>query len=128
MTYTYDARDELTGNGTNTYTYTARGTPSSESAPAGTVAVTFDAYGDQASAGARSYGYDALGRVTSDVATATGTGYGFSYAGKTGTIASEKKPKVCRITRRSRRGRSRSWSTRWARRCRLMRARGKAGV
>jgi large repetitive protein len=33
--------------------------------------------------------YDALGRLTSDVATATGTRYAFSYAGATIAIASD---------------------------------------
>ena len=53
------------------------------------MAAAFDAYGDQASAGARTYGYDALGRLTSDQPTGSGTGYTFSYAGTTGTIASD---------------------------------------
>jgi YD repeat-containing protein len=66
-----------------------RGTPSSESGLAGSIAVPFDAYGDQASAGTRSYTYDALGRLTADTATSSGTGYQFSYAGATGTIASD---------------------------------------
>jgi len=88
-TYTYDARDELTNDGTASYSYTARGTPSSESGPSGTIAVTFDAYGDQATAGTRSYTYDALGRLTADTPTAGGSGYQFSYAGSTGTIASD---------------------------------------
>jgi RHS repeat-associated protein len=88
-TYTYDARDELTSDGTASYAHTARGTPSSESSLSGTVAVTFDAYGDQATAGTRSYAYDALGRLTADTLTSSGTGYQFSYAGKSGTIASD---------------------------------------
>ncbi len=88
-TYTYDARDELTSDGVNSYTYTARGTPSSESSLSGTIAVSFDAYGDQATAGTRSYTYDALGRLTADTPTAGGGGYQFSYAGSTGTIASD---------------------------------------
>ena len=87
-TYTYDARDEKTADGTNSYTYTARGTPSTETGSSGPLAVTFDAYGDQATAGTRFYGYDALGRLTSDTA-ASGTQYAFSYAGSTGTIASD---------------------------------------
>jgi RHS repeat-associated protein len=88
-TYSYDARDEMTSDGTASYSYTARGTPSSESGLTGTLAVSFDAYGDQATAGTRSYAYDALGRLTADTPTAGGTGYQFSYAGKTGTIASD---------------------------------------
>jgi YD repeat-containing protein len=88
-TYTYDARDELTSDGTSTYTYTARGTASSESSPSGTIAVSFDAYGDQATAGTRSYAYDALGLLTADTPAAGGGGYAFSYAGKTGTVASD---------------------------------------
>ena len=87
-TYTYDARDELTSDGAASYTYTARGTASSESSPSGTIAVSFDAYGDQATAGTRAYGYDALGRLTADTPAAGGSGYQFSYAGKTGTVAS----------------------------------------
>ena len=52
----------MTSDGTASYGYTARGTPSSESGLSGAIAVTFDAYGDQATAGTRSYAYDALGR------------------------------------------------------------------
>jgi RHS repeat-associated protein len=88
-TYSYDARDEMTSDGANSYSYTARGTPSSESGLTGTIAVSFDAYGDQATAGTRSYAYDALGRLTADTPTAGGGGYQFSYAGATGTIASD---------------------------------------
>jgi len=87
-TYTYDARDELTSDATGTYAYTARGTPSSEPGPGGPLTVTFDAYGDQATAGTRSYAYDALGRLTAD-APATGGAFQFSYAGSTGTIATD---------------------------------------
>lgn len=61
-----NARDELTSNGTASFTYTARGTPSTEPGVAGTLATAFDAYGDQATAGTRSYACDALGRLTSD--------------------------------------------------------------
>jgi hypothetical protein len=72
-----------------TYAYTARGTPSSESSPSGTLAVTFDAYGDQATAGTRAYAYDALGRLAADTPASGGGGYAFSYVGSTGTIASD---------------------------------------
>ena len=51
--------------------------------------MSFDARGDQASAGTRSYAYDALGRLTADTPAAGGSGYAFSYAGKTGTVASD---------------------------------------
>jgi YD repeat-containing protein len=87
-TYTYDARDEKTSDGAGTYAYTARGTPSAEPGPGGPLAVAFDAYGDQAAAGGRAYGYDALGRLTSDTGPA-GAQYAFSYAGGSGTIASD---------------------------------------
>jgi uncharacterized protein RhaS with RHS repeats len=88
-TCTYGARDEMTSDGTAHYGYTARGTPSSESGLSGSVAVTFDAYGDQATAGSGSYAYDALGRLTADTPAAGGSGYQFSYAGKSGTVASD---------------------------------------
>ena len=78
----------MTGDGTNTYAYTARGTASSESSLAGSIAVTFDAYGDQASAGTRSYAYDGLGRLATDTATAGGN-YAFSYVGASGALASD---------------------------------------
>jgi RHS repeat-associated protein len=88
-TYTYDARDELTSDGTGSYTYTARGTPATESSPSGTIATTFDAYGDQATAGTRAYAYDALGRLTADTLTSGGGVYQYSYAGASGTLASD---------------------------------------
>ena len=50
--------------------------------------MSFDAYGDRPP-GTRSYAYDALGRLTADTPTAGGSGYQFSYAGKTGTVASD---------------------------------------
>jgi large repetitive protein len=89
-TLAYDARDELTSDGTGsyTYTYTARGTPSSEPGTGSPQAAAFDAYGDQATAGSRSYAYDALGRLAADTAS-TGTQYAFSYVGSTGAVASD---------------------------------------
>ena len=89
-TYTYDARDELTGDGTSSYAYTARGTPSSESGPSGTVAVDVRRLrrpGDRRAPGR--YAYDALGRLTADTPASAAPATQFSYAGATGTIASD---------------------------------------
>ena len=72
----------------NSYTYTARGTPSAEPRAGGPLAVTFDAYGDQATARARSYGYDALGRLTSDNGS-SGTALRLLLRRRGGAIASD---------------------------------------
>jgi RHS repeat-associated protein len=59
-TFTYDARDQLTNDGTNGYSYTAAGVMSSQ----GGTTLTSDAYGQQSSDGSIQYTYDALGRMT----------------------------------------------------------------
>ena len=58
-TFTYDARDQLTGDGTTGYAYTAAGVMSAQ----GATALTSDAYGQQSTDGAVSYTYDASGRM-----------------------------------------------------------------
>jgi RHS repeat-associated protein len=88
-TYTYDARDELTSDGTDSYNYTANGDLASEVTPDATETATFDAYGEQVTSGAQSYNYDALGRVVTDDNSSTSGGYTFSYAGSSGTLASD---------------------------------------
>ena len=88
-TYTYDARDELTSDGTNSYAYTARGTLASQSSSAGTVASSFDAFGDQVTQGPETYVTDGLGRMSSATNGTSGPAYDFSYAGTSGTIASD---------------------------------------
>ena len=88
-TYAYDARDELTSDGTNSYAYTARGTLASESSTAGTVTSSFDAFGDQVTQGPETYVTDGLGRMTSAANGTSGSAYNFSYAGTSGTIASD---------------------------------------
>jgi RHS repeat-associated protein len=59
-TFTYDARDQLTSDGTTGYTYTAAGTMSFQNS----TALTSDAYGQQTTDGTIGYTYDALGRLT----------------------------------------------------------------
>jgi RHS repeat-associated protein len=86
--YTYDARDELTSDGTNSYSYTARGTLASQSSSSATVASSFDAFGDQVTQGTQTYATDALGRMTSATGT-SGPAYSFSYAGASGSVASD---------------------------------------
>jgi RHS repeat-associated protein len=86
-TSTYNARDELTSDGTSAYSYTLRGTLASVAGPAGTAAFTSDAFGQAITQGGQSYAYDALGRVTSD--TGSGTSASFSYLGDTTTLASD---------------------------------------
>ena len=58
-TYTYNARNQLTSDGTTGYTYTAAGVLATQ----GNTALTSDAYGQQTSDGTVQYTYDALGRM-----------------------------------------------------------------
>jgi RHS repeat-associated protein len=87
VTYTYDARDELTSssNGT-TYTYTPDGDLLSE----GSASAAFDAYGQQITGGTSSYAWDALNRVVS-AGESGNTGYNvtLTYDGLTNEVASD---------------------------------------
>jgi RHS repeat-associated protein len=81
--YTYDARDELTGDGKNTYAYTARGTRSAQNG----TAATSDAFGQAIGQGSQTYAYDALGRALTG--TTAGNTFRFSYSGVGNTPASD---------------------------------------
>ncbi|MCP2328803.1 RHS repeat-associated protein [Hamadaea flava] len=59
----YDERDQLVGDGSTTYSYTARGTLKSTVAGSTTQTLTSDAYGQQTAIGSQAYTYDSLGRV-----------------------------------------------------------------
>jgi RHS repeat-associated protein len=87
VTSAYNARDELTSDGTSTYSYTMRGTLASVTGPSGTAAFTSDAYGQAITQDGQAYAYDALGRVTSG--TGSGTSAAFSYLGDATTLASD---------------------------------------
>ncbi|GAA3207085.1 LamG-like jellyroll fold domain-containing protein [Actinocorallia longicatena] len=91
--FTYDARNQLTSDGTgSTYTYTARGTLKTATKNSVTATYTSDAYGQQITeatytGGTQTYLSDALGRNI----TATG-GAGnntFVYSGTENTLASD---------------------------------------
>jgi RHS repeat-associated protein len=92
QTFTYDARDELTGTtdsvttASSSYTYTPRGTTaqvSTVSATGATAATTYqdDAFGQQTGAGAVGYAYDALGRLTNETGTSKNTTLQYSGTG-----------------------------------------------
>ncbi len=83
-TFKYDARDELTSDGTNTYAYSPRGTLLTTTSAGGTVTTTSsDAHNQQTVSGATSYTYDALGRVIAVGAAA------MTYSGMGNQIASD---------------------------------------
>jgi RHS repeat-associated protein len=87
VTYSYDARDELTsGSNGTTYTYSADGDLTSD----GSATATSDAYGQQITAGTSSYAWDALDRVVS-AGESGNTGYGvtLTYEGMSNEVASD---------------------------------------
>ena len=81
---TYNERNQLTGDGLTTYTYTPRGTLAGSTVGTVTAPSTFDAYGQQKSQDTQTYSYDGLGRLLS-----TGAGAALSYSGLDNTIASD---------------------------------------
>lgn len=83
-TYGYDARDELTSDGTNTYTYTADGNLATKTPNGGGAeAFTFNGLGHETQAGALDYTYDGLGRVTTAGTTA------LAYSGAGNNVSSD---------------------------------------
>ena len=82
--YTYDARDQLTSDGTGTYAYAADGDLTTVTGPSGTTASTSDAYGQQ---GTQGNVHDALGRDTA--LTTPGGTTALAYEGTTGQTASD---------------------------------------
>ncbi|MFD0688592.1 polymorphic toxin-type HINT domain-containing protein [Actinomadura fibrosa] len=72
---TFDERNRRLTDGSNTYTYTARGTVSSKTGNGTTTAYDFDAFDRLLTAGQISYTYDGLDRL------ATRNGTAFTYAG-----------------------------------------------
>jgi RHS repeat-associated protein len=88
--YTYDARDELTSDGSgNSFTYTADGDQLSQTGPTGTSASsTSDAYGQQIADGsASSFTWDALNRVVT--AAEQGSSITLTYDGLGIDVASD---------------------------------------
>ncbi|GIH07953.1 hypothetical protein Rhe02_60200 [Rhizocola hellebori] len=81
---TYNERNQLTGDGQTSYSYTPRGTLSGSTVGTVTTPSTFDAYGQQISQGTQTYTYDGLGRLLT-----TGTGAALSYSGITNQLASD---------------------------------------
>jgi large repetitive protein len=59
----YDERDELVGDGSTTYNYSARGTLTSTVTGSTTQTLASDAFGQQTRIGTENYTYDSLGRV-----------------------------------------------------------------
>ncbi|MBB4910077.1 RHS repeat-associated core domain-containing protein [Actinophytocola algeriensis] len=76
---TYDERNRLESDGTDTYMYTPRGTLSSKSGSP----VAFDGFDRLKQQGAATYTYDALDRV------ATRNGAQFTYSGATNELATD---------------------------------------
>ena len=83
--YTYNDRDELTGDGVKAYTYTANGDLefTTQTGSSGTVQVSYtdDAFDQQITAGGSSYVYDAAGRLVTQTAGATVTNLAYSGLG-----------------------------------------------
>lgn len=72
----FDQRNRMLTSGSNTYTWTARGTLATQKAgTAAPVAVTFDGLDRQTGQGAQGYVYDSLDRIVTQGST------GFAYAG-----------------------------------------------
>jgi RHS repeat-associated protein len=93
VTYTYDARDELTsGSNGDTYTYSADGDLTGERTGTAATTDTSDAYGQQITsgtpAGSSGYTWDALDRVVSD-AQPDGAAIALTYDGLTNEVASD---------------------------------------
>ncbi|GII23282.1 hypothetical protein Pme01_28790 [Planosporangium mesophilum] len=83
--FSYDQRNQLTGDGTTGYKYTARGTLASTSGNAGTLTTKSDAFGqvvsqDASTTQTQQYTYDGLGRLIRP---------GFAYSGLENTLASD---------------------------------------
>uniref|UniRef100_UPI0004859709 polymorphic toxin-type HINT domain-containing protein n=1 Tax=Hamadaea tsunoensis TaxID=53368 RepID=UPI0004859709 len=82
-TLIYDERDELTGDGQKTYTYTPRGTMASAVASGSTETYASDAYGQQTRIATQNYTYDGLGRVLTSGSTT------LAYSGAENDVASD---------------------------------------
>ncbi|MGH3198024.1 MAG: RHS repeat-associated core domain-containing protein, partial [Streptosporangiaceae bacterium] len=90
VTQAYDARDELTSDGTgNTFTYSADGDVAAQSGNAN-YTFTSDAYGQQVTDGPSSFAWDALDRVVG-AGESSNSSYSaaLTYDGMTGEIASD---------------------------------------
>ncbi|MEV0269540.1 polymorphic toxin-type HINT domain-containing protein, partial [Hamadaea sp. NPDC050747] len=74
---------QLVGDGSTTYTYTARGTLKSTVTGSSTQNLASDAYGQQVSIGAEAYTYDSLGRVLTAGSTI------LSYSGLANDVAGD---------------------------------------
>ncbi|MEV6450157.1 LamG-like jellyroll fold domain-containing protein [Streptomyces anulatus] len=83
-TASYDARNRLTGDGSNTYDYTARGTLATVTGATGAPReLTFDAFERKIRDGEAAFSYDALDRVARQGTTA------FSYDGGSNNLLSD---------------------------------------
>ncbi|MDH6129274.1 LamG-like jellyroll fold domain-containing protein [Kitasatospora sp. GP82] len=80
---TYNQRNQLTGQGSNTYTYTARGTRSSVISGSTTTSSTYDAFDELTNQGGTTYSYDALGRL------AQTSGHTLTYDGTTSNTTAD---------------------------------------
>ncbi|GGP83796.1 RHS repeat-associated core domain-containing protein [Streptosporangium pseudovulgare] len=84
-TFVYDERNRLLSGGGTEYTYTARGTVTTETTGGVTKNLVFDAFDQMVSDGDAAYGYDALGRMTSR--TKGAAQQRFVYSGLSNDIA-----------------------------------------
>ncbi|WP_344667475.1 LamG-like jellyroll fold domain-containing protein [Catenulispora yoronensis] len=83
VTATFDARDRLLNAGSTSYTYTARGTRSSQTVGGTTSASTYDAFDRLITDGSTTNVYDGLDRLVTSGATH------LAYSGTGNTIASD---------------------------------------
>ncbi|MEV7969978.1 polymorphic toxin-type HINT domain-containing protein [Sphaerisporangium sp. NPDC088356] len=86
QTYVYDERNRLISGGGSQYTYTPRGTLTTETKAGTTRNLSFDAFDRLISDGDATYTYDALGRLSSRVKS--GSTQQFTYSGLDNDIAS----------------------------------------
>jgi RHS repeat-associated protein len=92
VTYTYDARDELTSDSNgNSSAYSANGDLISQTSSGNSeTSSTSDAYGQQITDdSASSYGWDAMDRMVTAANSGGGTPISITYDGDTGNVASD---------------------------------------
>ncbi|MER7753210.1 LamG-like jellyroll fold domain-containing protein [Kitasatospora sp. NPDC097643] len=86
--FTYDERNQLTGDGMKRYTYTARGTLTNIKEWIGTTTHGSDAFGQQVVQNRQRYTMDAVGRVITDQSGTAGART-FTYSGMGNLVASD---------------------------------------
>jgi RHS repeat-associated protein len=87
-TFTYDARDEVTGGGGKTYAYSPRGTLASTTVGSTVESSGYDAFGQLTAKGNRTYSYDALGRMVQYL-TDAGSPVNLTYSGIDNDVAAD---------------------------------------